>query len=191
VQLQDVVNSYRDATIFLAVRGDTLERGSGFFVSSSGYVLTTYHIIADEEMKIYPNLRIRGRVGAAFDPDDPTGNVIPVQVVRVDPVQDIALLKAEESSGPYNYVRGCRETKTSPGEPIYILGYDLGLGLKPSAGTLSSKDAERGYWRYDANTDIGSSGGPVFNRFGRLIGINWGGVTSAEAGADAGRGLIS
>jgi hypothetical protein len=185
--LERLHSVYKSATAFVVIRGKNqenegiVESGTGFFISSSGYMLTNYHLLADDDLRPYSDIRIRAQQGSAFDPDDPTGIVLVARVIKYDPVQDIALLKAEEKGSPYNFVRACRETQVKDAESVYVLGYDLGLGLKPTPGTLSGKDSDRGYWQYTAQIEPGSSGGPVFNKNGRLIGINWGNASPADA----------
>jgi hypothetical protein len=59
------------------------------------------------------------------------------------------------------------------------LGFPLQQPLSVNSGTLSSKDGPRGLWKTDTLVNEGSSGGPVFDNTGHVVGIIKGGIQEA------------
>jgi len=68
-----------------------------------------------------------------------------------------------------------------PGEPIYVIGSPRGLGLTITNGMLSGWRSAGAMMQFSAPIDHGSSGSPVFNAYGQVIGIvDSGTLTGAE-----------
>ena len=133
--------------------------GSGCIISSDGYIVTNYHVIADG-LDTYP---------VHFH----DGSVIEAQVVRYHPVYDLALLKVNAPDLlPFHL---SLEEAIAVGEEAYALGtpYDIDLGASVTKGIISGKrkDATRTLIQTDVSISPGNSGGALINEQGTLLGI--------------------
>jgi tetratricopeptide (TPR) repeat protein len=139
-------------------RGETLSRGSGFFVESDR-IVTNRHVIEGA---------YRAEVHSS------TGAVYPVRgVLAVDAEGDIALLKIDV---PANQIRPLPLDKTSPqeGESVVVIGNPLGLEGSVTNGIVSAVRDIPTFGRIiqiTAPISSGSSGSPVVNMQGQVIGI--------------------
>ena len=139
-------------------RGETLTRGSGFFVESDR-IVTNRHVIEGA---------YRAEVHSS------TGAVYPVRgVLAVDAEGDIALLKIDV---PANQIRPLPLDKTSPqeGESVVVIGNPLGLEGSVTNGIVSAVRDIPTFGRIiqiTAPISSGSSGSPVVNMQGQVIGI--------------------
>lgn len=140
--------------------------GSGFIISSDGYILTNYHVIE-----------------AAYNNDLPIrvcthdGSEYPAQVIGFDEGSDVALIKIE-AEGLNAVVIGDSD-EISVGQRVYAVGNPFGdLFHTMTAGIISALDRIVSVdnklisaFQFDAAVNPGNSGGPIFNRFGDVIGI--------------------
>ena len=139
-------------------RGEKLSRGSGFFVESDR-IVTNRHVIEGA---------YRAEVHSS------TGAVYPVKgVLAVDAEGDLALLKIDV---PANQVRPLPLDKTSPqeGESVVVIGNPLGLEGSVTNGIVSAVRDIPTFGRIiqiTAPISSGSSGSPVVNMQGQVIGI--------------------
>ena len=139
-------------------RGEKLTRGSGFFIESDR-IVTNRHVIEGA---------YRAEVHSS------TGAVYPVRgVLAVDAEGDIALLKIDV---PANQVRPLPLDKTSPqeGESVVVIGNPLGLEGSVTNGIVSAVRDIPTFGRIiqiTAPISSGSSGSPVVNMQGQVIGI--------------------
>lgn len=137
--------------------------GSGFIVSSDGYILTNAHVVneADEvTVKLTDRREFRAKI------------------VGVDEPTDVAVLKIEATGLPV--VRIGDPAKLRPGEWVLAIGSPFGFDNSATAGIVSA--TARGLPGGDTNyvnfiqTDVavnpGNSGGPLFNLAGEVVGIN-------------------
>jgi tetratricopeptide (TPR) repeat protein len=137
--------------------GNIICRGSGFIVKRDGVVVTNYHVI-----------------GMASDIKVKAGNkIFDVEgLILTDKINDLAILKAKAKDMPVVKL-GVIE-KANIGEHIYVIGYPLGLENTISVGLLRGIrkiDEKTEILRLTAPTSPGSSGSPVFNRNGEVIGV--------------------
>src|SRR6266487_4989865 len=138
--------------------GEKLSRGSGFFIAADR-VVTNRHVI-------------EGAYRA--DIHSSTGNVFPVKgVLAVDAEGDIALLKIDL---PPNQARPLSLEKTSPqeGEGVVVIGNPFGLEGSVTNGIVSAVRDIPTFGRIiqiTAPISSGSSGSPVVNMHGQVIGI--------------------
>ncbi|MEM7251026.1 MAG: DegQ family serine endoprotease [Pseudomonadota bacterium] len=136
--------------------------GSGFIVDPAGYVLTNEHVIRNAE-KIFVTL------------DD--GTKLEATVVGRDSRTDLGVLKIE-GDVKFPYVELGNSDSTEVGDWVVAVGNPFGLGGTVTAGILSARgrDINSGpyddYLQIDAPINRGSSGGPLFNTSGRVVGIN-------------------
>src|SRR5688572_25495913 len=139
-------------------RGEKLSRGSGFFIDSDR-IVTNRHVIEGAH---------RAEVHSS------TGAVIPVKgVLAVDAEGDLALLKIDP---PTPQVRPLPLDKTSPqeGESVVVIGNPLGLEGSVTNGIVSAVRDIPTFGRIiqiTAPISSGSSGSPVVNMQGQVIGI--------------------
>jgi tetratricopeptide (TPR) repeat protein len=139
-------------------RGEKLSRGSGFFIENDR-IVTNRHVIEGAH---------RAEVHSS------TGVIFPVKgVLAVDAEGDIALLKIDIPNPP---VRPLPLDKTSPqeGESVVVIGNPLGLEGSVTNGIVSAVRDIPTFGRIiqiTAAISSGSSGSPVVNMQGQVIGI--------------------
>jgi serine protease Do len=135
--------------------------GSGFIISSDGYVVTNNHVV-DHATDVTVTM------------DD--GKTIPATVVGTDPKTDLALLKLN-SGGNYPYVEFSAQTPRV-GDWVIAVGNPFGLGGTVTAGIVSARGRDIGSGPYDdflqidAPVNRGNSGGPTFDTQGQVVGVN-------------------
>jgi 2-alkenal reductase len=148
--------------------------GSGFFISSDGYIVTNYHVVEDaqEVAVIYAQ---GGRASA--------------QLVGTAPDFDLAVLKVD---GLVPAVAAWGDSGELPlGAQVIAIGSALGEYQNTvTAGVLSGFNRElgplRGLLQTDAAINSGNSGGPLINLAGQIIGINTAVVRGGGDGFSAG-----
>jgi len=139
-------------------KGEKLSRGSGFFIESDR-IATNRHVLEGA---------YRAEIHAS------NGNVFPVKgVLAVDAEGDIALLKIDAPQQP---IRALPLDRTSPqeGESIVVIGNPLGLEGSVTNGIVSAVRDIPTFGRIiqiTAPISSGSSGSPVVNMQGQVIGI--------------------
>ncbi len=135
--------------------------GSGFFISSDGYIVTNDHVVQDSKS-----------VTVTMD----NGKVLDAKVIGTDPKTDLALLKVDEP-GDYPYVAFAKEPPKI-GDWVVAIGNPYGLGGTVTAGIISAKGRDIGdgpydrFLQIDAPINKGNSGGPAFNEEGQVVGVN-------------------
>lgn len=140
------------------VRGEKLTRGSGFFIETDR-IVTNRHVIEGA---------YRAEIHSS------TGIVFQVKgVLAVDAEGDIAVLKIDS---PTTYIRPLPLDRTSPqeGESVVVIGNPLGLEGSVTNGIVSAVRDIPTFGRIiqiTAPISSGSSGSPVVNMQGQVIGI--------------------
>ena len=143
--------------------------GSGFIISKDGYILTNEHVVENA-----------AEVIIAIS----NGNEYKAEIVGVDHVSDIALLKMNRNDLPY--VSFGDSDKLMIGEWAIALGNPFGLFVKGeptvTVGVISAVDRDFGRLnsnriyqdmiQTDASINNGNSGGPLCNADGEVIGVN-------------------
>ncbi|NMG74637.1 DegQ family serine endoprotease [Aromatoleum diolicum] len=145
-------------------RGPRANRGvgSGFIVSSDGYVLTNAHVVGEGESEVTVKL---------IDKRD-----FKAKVVGIDKRTDIALLKIDATDLPM--VRTGDAERARVGEWVVAMGSPFGFDNTVTAGIISAKARRLPDENYvpflqtDVAINPGNSGGPLFNLAGEVIGIN-------------------
>ena len=132
--------------------------GTGFYVNNNGYLLTNHHVI-ENCSQIWINR---------------DGSKIQARLIKQNANLDIAALKVQKSTKDY-----AKFGKVKSGEDVRTLGFPLGdiLGseIKVTKGNVSSLSGLKGdkdYLQHTAPIQPGSSGGPLLNEGGFLVGIN-------------------
>jgi len=138
--------------------------GTGFFVTSDGYLLTNHHVIAGAD-KITVTLNDRTELDATL--------------VGSDERSDVAVLKVKAMPGKsYPALPMGDSNAVKVGEPVLAIGSPFGFDYSASAGIVSAKsrnfsrDISVPFIQSDVALNPGNSGGPLFNRNGQVIGIN-------------------
>lgn len=161
-----VETTYRD------VNGTTRRRsGTGFIVSTSGFVLTAHHVVAPTDAMIGDTVRVNMHVGARL------AEAIPVTMIRGNPDNDVALFRLPErgSAGwPALAIRS--GTRVRPGDRVLALGFPGPAGLTNTPGTVGALNAitasgASAWLQLTAPLSEGNSGGPILDSVGNVIGI--------------------
>jgi S1-C subfamily serine protease len=154
--------------------------GTGFNVSPSGLIVTNRHVVRDDKG------RPAKLVVVKFDNAPAESKFKLTRVVKVSETDELAWLKLD-GGGPYPTVQGvARAPSTRPGAPVALLGYPLGTGtagmdgdinrLRPvsslTVGTASKVLGDT--LQLDVYAAQGSSGSPVFNAQGLVVGVLFG-----------------
>ena len=135
--------------------------GSGFIVSSDGYILTNAHVVkgADEVVvKLIDKRKFTARV------------------VGADNRTDVAVIKITANNLPA--VKLGDPTKLRVGEAVAAIGSPFGFENSVTAGIVSAKgrslpsESYVPYIQTDVPINPGNSGGPLFNMRGEVVGIN-------------------
>ena len=163
---------------------DGNEIGTGFNVSPSGLIVTNRHVVRDSKGK--PSRRVAVKFNGA------DGKFQLVNVVKVSETDELAWLKIE-GGGPYPTVAGvARAPDARVGAPVALIGYPLGTStagmggdintLKPvstlTVGTVSKVLGDT--LQLDVYAAQGSSGSPVFNTQGMVVGVLFGSPTESN-----------
>ncbi len=150
--------------------------GSGFIISSDGYVITNDHVIQGDP-KITVMLFEKGADGTLKK-----RIVDNAKIVAMNPYYDLALLKLEgEKDLPITYLGDSDDARV--GQSCYAIGNPYGLERTVSEGIVSTLnrviDGET-HLQVTAPINPGNSGGPLFNLKGEVIGVVDRGAGDAE-----------
>lgn len=160
--------------------GDTMKvSGSGFVVSSDGFILTNAHVV--EGAKKTTISLSNGRSFKAV-------------VVALDELTDLAVLKAEVTPSDSKYLTIAPlgdSAKLQSGDWVIAVGCPVGLDFTVTLGIVSSPKRSAmevgathlkgSYIQTDAALNSGNSGGPLVNDIGEVVGINTMVRTNTEA----------
>jgi serine protease Do len=144
-----------------APRSESRSLGSGFIITSDGYILTNAHVVeaADEINVKFTDKR-----------------EFKAKVIGADKRTDVALIKIEGSSLPA--VKFGDPAKLKVGEWVVAIGAPFGFENTVTAGIVSAKGRSLPQENFvpfiqtDVAINPGNSGGPLFNMRGEVIGIN-------------------
>jgi serine protease Do len=135
--------------------------GSGFIISSDGYILTNAHVVADAS-EVTVKLTDKREFKA--------------KVVGSDKRTDVALIKVDAKDLPA--VNIGNPDKLKVGQWVAAIGSPFGLENSVTAGIVSAKsrslpdDNYVPFIQTDVAINPGNSGGPLFNLNGEVVGIN-------------------
>ena len=149
--------------------------GTGFFIDKNGYIATNHHVIDGAN-----------KITIHFKQNDEEFIYL-AEVVAADKQNDLAILKIKDARNnsfepfeniPYNF-----STKDAiKGLEVFTIGFPKGVyEATPTKGNIIKVDIEeinvadiytiRNPIEYDAMVDHGSSGGPLFDNEGNLVGV--------------------
>lgn len=127
--------------------------GTGFIISSEGFILTCNHVIpvkGDGQQ-----LELKGAVGGR------ELQQFNLKIVERAPERDLCVLKLPYNPDPWPSIQSIGEPTLNA--EIVALGFPKNLDFTPARGWMTSKDGEGGRWGTNANLNEGLSGGPVFD----------------------------
>ena len=142
--------------------------GSGFFVSERGHVLTNRHVVQGVdtvEVVTEDGDRLQGKV-----------------VARGKKGLDLAIVKVQRKNTPPLHLASSR--KVAIGTWVGSVGHGRGGIWTLSTGLVSNvwgSTREHGVLQTQIPLNPGASGGPVFDRQGRVVGIVTAGIADAQA----------
>jgi len=134
--------------------------GSGFFISSDGYIVTNNHVVEHaEDIKVVLTDK----------------RELPAKVIGRDEATDLAVIKVQGAGFPF--VDFENSAKPRVGDWVIAIGNPFGLGGTATAGIVSAYGRDIGdnfvdFIQIDAPINRGNSGGPTFDVYGRVIGVN-------------------
>jgi S1-C subfamily serine protease len=146
--------------------------GSGFVISSDGYIITNNHVIEDT-----------GSIRVTFS----DGLELNADLIGTDPSTDIAVIKVYD--GEFNTLKFTDSSQLSPGQIAIAIGNPMGLQHTVTTGVVSATGrtlrSTNGRLiddiiQTDAAMNPGNSGGPLLNSEGNVIGVNTAVISEAQ-----------
>lgn len=162
--VSEVKNAYFGENLFAS----QVTAGSGFFISSDGYILTNRHVVANEEAEYFVNVEGEKK--------------LPAEVVYRHPTNDLAILKIEGSDYPVVELGDSSALKR--GDRVVAMGnafgqfpdtVSLGRVTALNRDIVAGDEKETQTLRVlqtSAQLYPGNSGGPLFDLEGRVVGVN-------------------
>jgi hypothetical protein len=150
----------------VAIRGPS-SMGTGFIVRRNGWIATNLHVITRQEEL---TVAIPGR-----------GELPVLEVIVADPDHDLAIIRVDADNLPVLRLGNSRSVRA--GDPIVAIGHPLGFEDTISNGLVSavrSIDDSLTIFQISAPIAPGSSGGPLINDRGRVIGVTTATVTQGQ-----------
>jgi len=135
--------------------------GSGFIISSDGFVLTNNHVVEGADTVI---VRLHDR------------RELRAKVIGTDPRSDVAVLKVDATDLPTVVIGNSDDLEV--GEWVLAIGSPFGFDFSVTAGIVSAtgralpNESYVPFIQTDVAINPGNSGGPLFNLKGEVIGIN-------------------
>lgn len=159
-QLTDAIKQWLPSVVSIEVRdesGKTVKTGTGFIASPDGRIVTSYHVIQGGHAVF-----VKLATGAFFEADG---------LVAMDVDADIAILKVPGNGLPV--LAFADSDKVLIGQSVIAMGSPLGLGDSVSSGVVSAigEDSGRKWFQATATVSPGSSGAPLVDSSGQVLGI--------------------
>lgn len=183
------VESSRGATSLVLGRQQSI--GSGVIIDPDGYIVTNAHVIRGAH-------RVQVKIPAASNDESPDqslvsgrGRTVDASIVGSDSDIDLALLKVEVRGLPA--LRLSDYNKLRQGDVVFAVGSPEGLqdsvtmGVVSAAARQPDPDSPMVFVQSDAPINPGSSGGPLVNVDGELVGVNT--FIMTEGGGNEGLGF--
>ena len=140
--------------------------GSGVIIDPRGYVVTNLHVVA-------------GATSIVVTRFNEPQNFLPTRVVATDTANDIAMLQVM-GPGPFPAASLADSSLVEVGDWVIAVGNPFGLEHTVTAGIISARRSAiaidnviyNGLLQTDAPINRGSSGGPLVNLQGKVVGVN-------------------
>ena len=187
-----VYDAVKGAMVLVRATADALEQdeymhkasGTGVVVVDRGTILTSLHVVAGA-----------GRIRVVFA----DGLESDAKIIGQHPENDLAVLQATRVPDDLQAATLSSAKAVQEGEPVTAVGFPYGIGPSVSAGVISGLGREyqapeggsvlRELIQFDAAVNPGSSGGPLVNAAGEVIGIVTALLSPGERGAFSGIGF--
>jgi serine protease Do len=137
-----------------------MSSGSGFFISADGFIVTNNHVVQNaDDIKVILK----------------DGRELKATLVGRDEGTDLAVIRVTGTNFPY--VNFEDHARPRVGDWVLAVGNPYDLGGTATAGIVSAYNRDIGekfvdYIQIDAPINRGNSGGPTFDTYGRVIGVN-------------------
>jgi S1-C subfamily serine protease len=182
----------RGSIVRVRAIGDGLEhdeyaersQGTGVVVKSDGVILTSLHVVAGAS-------RVRVEFSDGLEAE--------ATVVKQTPENDLAVLQAARVPDDLKAATLSSAKSAQEGEQVTAVGFPYGIGPSLSSGVVSGLGRQyqapdggsllRELIQFDAAVNPGSSGGPLVNAVGEVIGIVTAILTPGERGSFSGIGF--
>ncbi|MHC4396505.1 MAG: Do family serine endopeptidase [Planctomycetota bacterium] len=155
-----------------------VSQGSGFIISSDGYILTNNHLVGEAE-KVEVQLKDEKEA-------------LEAKVIGTDPDSEVAVIKIDAKD--LAYLDLADSDTLEVGEWVIAIGNPFGLSHTVTAGIVSAKGRSNvglttfeDFIQTDAAINPGNSGGPLLNLNGKVVGINT--AILSRSGGNVGIGL--
>jgi len=181
VNLAELYNSVKNGVVY--VQAGQSASGSGFVISSDGYIVTNEHVTAESDSYTV-------RIGE-------TDKSVPATLVGADATHDLALLKVDPAqTGTLHPLQLADAGDAQVGDEVIAIGSPFGLQSTLTSGIVSALNrtlqspnghAIDGALQTDAAINPGNSGGPLLNTDGKVIGVN--AQIASQSGGSTGVGF--
>ena len=151
-----------------------IARGSGFFISEDGCIITNAHVV-NQAVAVWIQIPSLGK------------RPLRVHIVGICPEKDLALLRLNDKDleyirsmlGSVRYLTLGDSDKIFRSDEVMAVGYPLGQeSLKSTNGIISGRESH--LIQMSAPINPGNSGGPVLNTEGEVIGVSCSGILTAQ-----------
>lgn len=148
--------------------------GSGFFINEQGDFITNAHVV-EQAKAVWIQIPSLGK------------SIIDAEVISISPQRDLALLRVKSEGlnlirqelGGIPYLPLGDSDLVRRSDEVLAIGYPLGQqSLKSTTGVISGR--EKHLIQMSAPINPGSSGGPLLNIKGEVVGINSAGIVEAQ-----------
>jgi len=132
--------------------------GTAFYLKDKHIFITNYHVVGNHKQ-----VSLQDRKGSRYL----------AKVLLVNPQEDVAMLRTEESFD-VPQLDLYLEATLRQGDKVYVAGYPFGMPFTVTEGVISATQQPmqgRNYIQTDAAVNPGNSGGPMLNAEGRVIAI--------------------
>ena len=152
-------------------------QGTGFIIDPEGYIVTNDHVVGGARTVSVTTIE---------------GNSYEAEIVGSDPKTDIALLKID-TNFELPFITFGDSDQARVGDWVVAIGNQFGFSSTVSVGVISARNRNINagpyddYIQTDAAINLGSSGGPLLNLEGEVIGVNT--AIFAPSGGSAGLGF--
>ncbi len=170
--------NFKNKYAFFKDNNAQISTGSGFAIKDN-YIVTNNHVV---------------EMGSDFEIVNSAGKTFKARLIGRDEETDIAILKidSKEILSPLFFADS---DKVEIGDWAIAIGSPFGLGNSFSVGVISGRNRDLKTGRFDnflqtdAAINHGNSGGPLFDQFGNIIGVNTAIVSDDIAGGNVGVGF--
>ncbi len=167
--LSELYERDKNAVFLIAVpkTGNMYAQGTGFFITSTGIAVSNYHVFEEgQQEKAVIKTIDKHQYGIK-------------RILRYDKDLDYIIFEVENEHNDFPYV-AIAQSKSGVGEEVFAIGNPRGLEHTLSKGIVSSYRDNDFLIQTTAEITHGSSGGPLFNMKGEVIGITTSGVGEAN-----------